>query len=447
MKEPWLNKLKERSEKFELEAPSGLWESIQHSLANQQSVSNGNNEYARNKTERKSAAIVRLWRYGVAAAVLLGVIAFVALHDDNMQLDDMNKVTQTSQSATANSIVPGNSDKEEVIKPLIAENHISSAEQDKGYRHGIEEKYDRLNTIVVDTAVLDVNVENISKSDKEINKVVNADTVADRSHRSVFDNIRQRSTRQYSSQGYKTVTNDGGYHKGKNNGKWSMDLYASNMSGNSSSSFGYRNFTLGANPFNAMPKQDTWTTGAMANIMFNNLDAAAETKINHHLPLHVGALVRYDITGRWGIESGLAYTLLKSELTSGGERDYYATEQSLHYLGIPLNVSYTIWESNHLRLYVSAGGMMEIPLSGKTATNYVNNGSIVDSEQQDVDIDKLQWSVSGSAGLQYNFIDWLGVYVEPGVKYYFDDGSDVLTIYKDKPLNFSLQFGLRFTLN
>ena len=90
---------------------------------------------------------------------------------------------------------------------------------------------------------------------------------------------------------------------------------------------------------------------------------------------------------------------------------------------------------------------MEIPLSGKTATNYVNNGSIVDSEQQDVDIDKLQWSVSGSAGLQYNFIDWLGVYVEPGVKYYFDDGSDVLTIYKDKPLNFSLQFGLRFTLN
>ena len=45
MKEPWLNKLKERSEKFEREAPSGLWESIQHSLANQQSVSNGNNEY------------------------------------------------------------------------------------------------------------------------------------------------------------------------------------------------------------------------------------------------------------------------------------------------------------------------------------------------------------------------------------------------------------------
>ena len=89
---------------------------------------------------------------------------------------------------------------------------------------------------------------------------------------------------------------------------------------------------------------------------------------------------------------------------------------------------------------------MEIPLSGKTETDYITNGQLSDSRTEDVDVDRLQWSVSGAVGFQYNFIENLGIYVEPGIGYYFDDGSDVLTVYKDKPLNFSLQVGVRLEL-
>ena len=57
----------------------------------------------------------------------------------------------------------------------------------------------------------------------------------------------------------------------------------------------------------------------------------------------------------------------------------------------------------------------------------------------------LQFSVSGAVGAQFNATMLIGVYVEPGVAYFFDDGSDVQTIRKDTPFNFNLQAGIRFT--
>ena len=218
------------------------------------------------------------------------------------------------------------------------------------------------------------------------------------------------------------------------------------MTGNDASAIGYRNFRMGTNPFGNMPKQETWTTNAMANIMFNNLNKVPETKVKHHLPLRFGANVKYSLTSRWGLESGVAYTLLKSELTSGEAQDYYTSEQTIHYLGIPLKVHFTVWQNSRFRVYANAGGMMEIPLSAKVETTYVTGSQSVGSHSEDVEIDRLQWSVSGAVGIQYNFIKNLGVYIEPGVGYYFDDGNDVLTIYKDKPFNFNMQIGLRFEL-
>ena len=56
----------------------------------------------------------------------------------------------------------------------------------------------------------------------------------------------------------------------------------------------------------------------------------------------------------------------------------------------------------------------------------------------------LQWSVNASAGVQFDIVPSVGVYAEPGISYYFDNGSDIRTIYKDEPLNFNLNVGMRF---
>ena len=107
--------------------------------------------------------------------------------------------------------------------------------------------------------------------------------------------------------------------------------------------------------------------------------------------------------------------------------------------------SYDIWHTDFLEVYASAGGAAEFCVSGRSHTEYVEDGKVTGTANADVRDKRPQWSVGASAGVQYNVSNAIGVYVEPGVSYYFDNGSGVNTVYKDKPLNFNLNVGLRFT--
>ena len=130
--------------------------------------------------------------------------------------------------------------------------------------------------------------------------------------------------------------------------------------------------------------------------------------------------------------------------SENGSRYSTNTEQVLHYLGIPLKASYDIFSRRHFTIYASAGGMVEKCIKGKVSTKSRFNESDTGPLQDKVTIRQLQWSVSAEAGVQWNIIPMLGVYIEPGVSWYFDNGSMVSTIYKEKPLNFNLEFGLGF---
>ena len=89
---------------------------------------------------------------------------------------------------------------------------------------------------------------------------------------------------------------------------------------------------------------------------------------------------------------------------------------------------------------------MEKNISGKSQTNYIINNKIELTEQNKIKDGPLQFSVNSAVGFQYNASSLLGVFVEPGVAYYFNNGSDIETIYKEKPLNFNLKIGLRFNI-
>ena len=69
------------------------------------------------------------------------------------------------------------------------------------------------------------------------------------------------------------------------------------------------------------------------------------------------------------------------------------------------------------------------------------------TEHENRTVKPLQWSANASMGMQFNINKTVGLYAEPGISYYFDNGSDIKTIYGDKPLNFNLNVGLRFRLN
>ena len=160
-------------------------------------------------------------------------------------------------------------------------------------------------------------------------------------------------------------------------------------------------------------------------------------KAKHHQPISVGMQVGFLLFPKLKLSTGLVYTKVSSDFISGISDTRTVSTQDLHYIGIPLNLSYSVWEYKGLHTYVTAGGEGAVNIKNHTETD----GEVKESKR-----DKMQWSTNASVGIQYDFIPQLGVYVEPGMKYYFDNGSQIENIFKDKKLNFNIQFGLRFNV-
>jgi hypothetical protein len=160
----------------------------------------------------------------------------------------------------------------------------------------------------------------------------------------------------------------------------------------------------------------------------------------------MGASIKYNLDEKWSLTSGLTYTILSSQLRSGSNNHYYTSEQTLHNIGIPLGINYNLWKVRNVSIYVSGGGMVEKNVSGKLITDYVINDKPESTEKDNISIDQLQWSINTSVGVEYNLFSKIGLYAEPGVIYYFKNGSEVETIYKEKPVNVNLRVGLRFSL-
>lgn len=173
------------------------------------------------------------------------------------------------------------------------------------------------------------------------------------------------------------------------------------------------------------------------NEMFRVSPYEQDTKdVTHHdMPISIGFTASYSVTPRIALASGLVYTLATSSFQHGASMP--KETQTLHYVGIPLNLSYTIWGNSWLRTYVMAGAQADMNVKATLKA---------DGHKSDIDNDRAQFSVTGGAGVQLNVAQQLGVYVEPGMRYYFNNGSAVQTIFKEHPTNFSLQVGLRWNI-
>lgn len=150
----------------------------------------------------------------------------------------------------------------------------------------------------------------------------------------------------------------------------------------------------------------------------------------NHFSLSAGISVGKQLNNYLSLESGLVYTYLSSDVTlklSGRQH------QQLHYLGIPLKFSASIAEEGRWRFYADMGTMLEHSLYGKRGT-------------ENLHLNDWQWSMGGGLGLQYKLTDHMGLYLEPGVNYYFSNGTEVPSLRTESPFTFNLQIGVRFGL-
>ncbi len=165
--------------------------------------------------------------------------------------------------------------------------------------------------------------------------------------------------------------------------------------------------------------------------------AGYEERQHHSQPLSLGLSFDLQLNRRLSLTSGVVYTRLNSEFIQYIRSQQYSKQQTLHYVGIPLGLSYTVWQHNHFQAYLRAAAQADWNIHAKTVTEGV---------EQQTNRDRVQWSVSGSLGVQYEVVPRLSLYAEPGISHYFDNGSSVQNFFKDKPTSLKLEAGIRLSL-
>jgi len=202
----------------------------------------------------------------------------------------------------------------------------------------------------------------------------------------------------------------------------------------------------------AMNVEQVWSTSEyhddpLTAILLANQSQPVEARIRHKVPVTFGLSLYYNLGKRWGIGTGLNYTKLASELHSGTENNYIKGDQTVHYIGIPVQVNYNVIQKGRFTGYITGGALVEKPVSGSVTTTYVVNDEIKDSSKERLDHKPLQFSVNTAVGFQLKVIDKVGIYAEPGIGYHFKEESAPNTIYKEKPFHFNMKFGIRVLLD
>ena len=164
----------------------------------------------------------------------------------------------------------------------------------------------------------------------------------------------------------------------------------------------------------------------------------------HDKPITFGLSMTKTINRNWNMETGLQYSLLKSEFILGEDDYYIQKRQKVQYLGIPLRLSYKWFGANRWTAYTSAGIILNIPLSGETDERYVT-GTVVPYSDNWHFTPPFQWTVGTGVGLQYNFANNWGVYLEPTFSWHIPNGSTTRTIWTEHPFAITVPFGIRFT--
>lgn len=171
---------------------------------------------------------------------------------------------------------------------------------------------------------------------------------------------------------------------------------------------------------------------------YKALQKSPQGKAEHHAPVSVGMQLAFGIAPRLSLSTGVVYTRTSSDFYPYAPNSDYQVHQVLHYVGIPVGLNYELWRSGGFHAYVMAGAEADY--------NVKNDTDEDGTKKENTKRDRVQFSGKASLGAQYDISPSVGLYIEPGAKYYFDNGSDIENTFKDKKLNFNLQFGLRFNL-
>ena len=425
MKTNWQKDIHDRLGNYEKDAPEGLWEGISRRMPK---LNDGG--MLTDKPQR--TAKFRMWRVaGVAAAASVALVIGYSFLGNDVQ-DNINIATNTTKHPNmlaSNKKPIGNEP-----TGVCAEQATHSADALLSDQPKLYKAYTEQPTLA--SASTETDVKEIS-SKEENSKKENKQTETKPAKRE--DSYVLPHNPDNNLLAFNDMTERRGDEDAPS--RWSVSTGAMGGLGASGTTTAYGDYLVLSCPGGADTKDSP-----MLDMSSVNRDEETKTEYEHHLPIRIGLSVAYALTDRLSISSGLTYTRLSSDIKDASRESKYIGEQRLHYVGIPVNVSYKVASFRWLGLYGTAGVLAEKCVSGTTDEGYVENNTMKYTNTHDISSKPLQMSVNAGVGIQFDFIDNVGIYAEPGLSYYFDDGSALQTIYKEKPLNFNLNVGVRFKL-
>lgn len=447
MKQDWTDTLKQKMAGYEERPSDELWAALSEKAGLQES--------------RRKVIPVWFWGLSAAAALMAGIFVVTKVNDKSVNaLGGITADVEVSKPVDAEVSEPVERTLAEDMAEVKSGEAMSLADMAVGRKQdaakvGIKQEVkDRkaksaliAKAVPVESSVSAVTEDVTSVNTEEYVAEVPSENHDAREAATVESDTVEQSEPAMSWDEYLKET-PSEKARARRSGGFSAGILAGGAVGGNTSGSKPTAMVMGANPLAAGVTKTDWIDkdSKASAIVYNQPEVQEE--YSHKIPVKVGLTARYNITGRLGVETGLTYSILSSSVKTGNSetgKNWSTGSQTLHYLGIPLNISFNILNSRYVNIYVTGGGMMEKSISGNIKTDEYVDGKFDRTLTTNISPKGLQWSVNAAAGVQANILPQLGFFVEPGVSHHFKNGSRVRSIYTDKPTDFSLGFGLRYS--
>lgn len=452
MKQDWTDTLKQKMAGYEERPSDELWAALSEKAGLQES--------------RRKVIPVWFWGLSAAAALMAGIFVVTKVNDRGVNaLGGITADVAVSEPVDAEVSEPIDAEVPESVERTLAE-ELKSAEamsladvavgrKQEAAKVGIKQdvKARKAKSALIAEAVpVESSVSAVAKDVTSVNTEEYAAEVPSENHDAreaatvESDTVEQSEPAMSWDEYLKETPSEKA--RARRSGGFSAGILAGGAVGGNTSGSKPTAMVMGANPLAAGVTKTDWIDkdSKASAIVYNQPEVQEE--YSHKIPVKVGLTARYNITGRLGVETGLTYSILSSSVKIGNSetgKNWSTGSQTLHYLGIPLNISFNILNSRYVNIYVTGGGMMEKSISGSIKTDEYVDGKFDRTLTTNISPKGLQWSVNAAAGIQANILPQLGFFVEPGVSHHFKNSSRVRSIYTDKPTDFSLGFGLRYS--
>lgn len=169
----------------------------------------------------------------------------------------------------------------------------------------------------------------------------------------------------------------------------------------------------------------------------------------HQQPVSLGLMISKNIYGPLSVETGIVYTQLNSFAKNVSETYKSKEKLQFHYIGIPVNLNYNVFNYKNLSTYISLGGMVEKDIYGRysyidTSENFMLGGESNKQVKVSVKQKNIQCSMSMGIGASYPILKKLNLYGRVGGSYYFNANNTYKIIYSDRKIVVDLNLGLRY---